>query len=80
MRNYLTILQDIEQYMSSHGLKEDFSSLQAIVISGIPERELCSDAATWLATFQMYCGFDAPVQDLICEFFEYCNSNNIRFI
>jgi hypothetical protein len=80
MRHYKAILQDIEKYMSSHGLKEDLESLQAIVNSGIVEYELCSQAGTWLATFMMYCGFDEPVQDLIGEFFDYCELNKIRFV
>ncbi len=80
MRHYRAILQDIEQYMFNRNLKEDLEGLQAIVNSGVVEHELCSHAGTWLATFMMYCGFEEPVQDLIGEFFDYCEANSIRFI
>jgi hypothetical protein len=77
MRDHLTILKDIEQYLSNHSLTDDLQSLQEEVQASATGGELCSRAGTWLLTFQVYSEYDQTVQDLINEFIEYCHSNGI---
>ena len=75
MRDHLTILKDIEQYLSSHGLSEDLLSLQDEVGASATGGELCARVGSWLLTFQNDSEPDQAAKELITEFIKYCHFN-----
>ncbi len=77
MRDHLTILKDIEQYLSSHGFSEDLQSLQDEVRASATGGELCARVGSWLLTFQVNSEHAQAAQGLIDEFIKYCHSNGL---
>ena len=77
MRDLPTILEDIKQYLSSHGLTEDLQSLQDEIKVSTIAGKLYSYVGTWLLTFQVYSDYDQVVYDLINEYIDSCHFNGI---
>jgi hypothetical protein len=77
MRDLPAILEDIKQYLSSHGLTEDLQSLQDEIKVSTIAGKLYSHVGTWLLTFQVYSDCDQTVYDLINEYIQCCHFNGI---
>ena len=77
MRDYQTIINDIESRMSALGLTKDLADFHDWLKGATTENELRLMTGTWLATFQVYSDYDEPTQDLIEEYFKYCHSNGL---
>jgi hypothetical protein len=78
MRDLPTILEDIRQYLISHGPADDLKSLDDEIKVSTLSGNLWSHAGTWILTYQVYGEYDIVMQDLIGEYIVCCHANGIH--
>jgi|HubBroStandDraft_1064217.scaffolds.fasta_scaffold3535416_1 hypothetical protein len=77
MRDLPTILEDVRQYLISHGPADDLKSLDDEIKVSTLTGNLWSNVGTWILTFQVYAEYDVVMQDLIEEYIVCCHANGI---
>jgi hypothetical protein len=77
MRELPTILEDIRQYLISHGPADDLKSLDDEIKVSTLAGKLWSHVGTWILTYQVYGEYNVVMQDLIEEYIVCCHANGI---